>query len=124
MKNLFVYLLIAVFVFTSGCATIFTGTAQKINFSSEPTGAKVYIDGVEEGTTPLTASLKKGKEYNVDFKLKGYEDKTLRLTYSIGAGWVILDVLAGLVGVIVDAVTEAWFSFDIENYKAVMSKIK
>ena len=124
MKNLFIYFTVFTLLVVSGCATIFTGTTQKINFSSEPTGAKVYIDGIEEGTTPLTASLKKGKEYSVDFKLKGYEDKSLRLTYSIGAGWVILDILAGLVGVVVDAVTEAWFSFDIENYKAVMIQRK
>ena len=111
-------------VAVSGCATIFTGTTQKINFSSEPTGAKIFINGVEEGTAPLTATLKKGNEYSIDFKLEGYENKSLRLTYSIGAGWVILDVLAGLVGVVVDAITEAWFSFDIENYKAVMKQAK
>jgi len=120
MKNLFVYLMILSLVAVSGCATIFTGTTQKINFSSEPTGAKIFINGVEEGSAPLTATLKKGNEYSIDFKLEGYENKSLRLTYSIGAGWVILDVLAGLVGVVVDAITEAWFSFDIENYKAVM----
>ena len=124
MKNLFVYLMILSLVAVSGCATIFTGTTQKINFSSEPTGAKIFINGVEEGTAPLTATLKKGNEYSIDFKLEGYENKSLRLTYSIGAGWVILDVLAGLVGVVVDAITEAWFSFDIENYKAVMKQAK
>ncbi len=123
MKNLIFCFLLITFIAISGCATIFTGTTQEINFSSEPTGAKVYIDGIEEGTTPLTATFKKGKEYNIDFKLKGYEDKSLRLTYSIGVGWVILDVIAGLVGVVVDAITQAWFSFDVENYKAVMRRI-
>jgi len=37
-------------------------------------------------------------------------------------GWIILDVLAGLVGVIVDAATGAWYSFDQKNVDAILIK--
>lgn len=48
----------------------------------------------------------------------GFENKSLNMTYSVGAGWIILDILSGLIGVIVDAATGNWNEFDIQHYKA------
>lgn len=118
MKKLIVYLILILFVIYSGCATIFVGSKEEISLSSEPSGAKVLVNGGNEGKTPLTILLKRGKDYTIEFVKDGYESKTLRMTYSLGAGWLILDILAGLVGIIVDAATGNWNGFDITNYKA------
>lgn len=39
-----------------------------------------------------------------------------------GAGWIVLDVLAGLVPIIVDAATGAWYGLDQDNVNAVLEK--
>lgn len=79
----------------------------------------MLINGQNEGKTTLTFIAKKGKEYTIEFIKEGYENKTYRLLYSVGAGWIVLDVfLTGLIGVIVDAASGAWNDFDNNNFKA------
>ena len=94
------------------------------NFLSRllPKEATVLVNGKEEGTTPLTLRLKKSKEYTIEFVKDGFKTKSLRMTYGLGAGWLILDILSGLVGIIVDAATGNWNSFDYDSYRAVLKK--
>ncbi|MBM4159415.1 MAG: PEGA domain-containing protein [Ignavibacteria bacterium] len=111
-------ILILSFFCYSGCATIFVGGKEDINLSSEPSGAKILVNGQNEGKTPAIITLKRGKEYIIEFVKEGYESKTFRATYGIGAGWLILDILSGLIGVVIDAATGNWFGFDHTTYKA------
>jgi len=120
LKKISVLFMIALLLIYSGCATIFSGGKEDISLSSEPSGAKVLINGQNEGVTPITLAFKKGKEYTIEFVKEGYNSKTLRLTYSIGAGWLILDILSGLLGVIIDAATGNWNGFDLNSYRAVL----
>ncbi len=99
----------------SSCATILKGTTDEVNFASNPTGAEVWIDGKLMGKTPIAFKLEAKKSYVVQFKVADLDPKTVNLTSHVGAGWVILDVLCGLVPVIVDAATGAWYSFDQKN---------
>jgi len=124
MKRTISLILVACLFLTSGCATIFVGGKDDIDLSSDPSGAKVLVNGQNEGKTPITLVLKRGKEYTVEFVKEGYERKTLRLTYGIGAGWLILDILSGLIGVIIDAATGNWFGFDLDSYKAHLEPVK
>jgi uncharacterized protein YceK len=129
MKNtnfriVLIILILSSFLVYSGCATIFSGSRDQIALSSEPAGAKVLVNGQDRGKTPVTLSLKKGKEYMVDFVKDGYEKKSIMLTYSLGAGWLILDILAGIIGVLVDALTGNWNSLDYESYKAILEPVK
>jgi hypothetical protein len=105
-----------------GCATLFKGTNSDIAMSSDPTGASVYVDGQYVGDTPAKISLKSKGEYLIEFRKDGFKTKSIRVTNHIGAGWIILDVVAGLVPVIIDAVTGAWYSFDQKNINAVLEK--
>lgn len=122
MKKLITIIVLCSFIFSYGCATIFVGSRDDISLSSEPTGAKVLVNGHNEGKTPLNIALKRGKEYTIEFVKEGYETKSLRLTYGVGAGWIILDILSGLVGIIIDAATGNWNGFDLDNYKANLEK--
>lgn len=117
-----VVLMLTVSIIFSGCATIFSGSYDEVDLQSEPTGAEVLVNGKAEGTTPMSLRLKKSKEYTLEFVKEGYKTKTLRMTYGLGAGWLILDILAGLVGIIVDAATGNWNSFDYDSYKANLVK--
>ena len=124
MKKFILVFLAFSFVLYSGCATIFSGSNADITFNSEPQGAKLIINGANHGITPVTLKLKKGLDYAVEFIKEGFENKSMRVTYGIGAGWLILDILSGLIGVIIDASTGNWNEFDMSEYKATMIPTK
>ena len=104
----------------SSCATLFNGTSQTVGYSSDPSGAKVYINGQHMGTTPFEMEMKSNRTYTIEFRKEGYESKTVVLNNSIGAGWIILDVLGGLIPIIVDAATGAWYSLDQDHVNAAL----
>lgn len=117
-----VFVLFCLIFYLSGCATLFKGTSQEVGFGSNPVGAEVWVDGKMMGKTPLSFKLQTKKTYVIEFKMEGKETKTVNLNNHIGAGWIILDVLAGLVPVIIDAATGAWYSFDQQNVNVDFGK--
>ncbi len=113
--------LAAILIFSvNSCATIFHGSSDKIDFSSDPTGARVYVNGQLMGTAPLELKLESKHTYNIEFRKEGYQNKIVVLTNSVGAGWIVLDVLFGLVPIIVDAATGNWYSLDQEHVNAAL----
>ena len=77
MKKLFLIILILNFFLICSCATILTGSADKLSFDSDPDGATILMDGIDIGKTPATISLKRPgfSDKEVMLKLKGYEDR-------------------------------------------------
>lgn len=116
------YFMLVVFLYFVGCATLFKGTTEEVNFNSSPQKARVIVNGVDMGETPVALKLETKKTYTIEFRAEGYNPKTYTITNHVGAGWIILDVLAGLVGVIIDAATGAWYSLDQKNIDAVLEK--
>ena len=121
-KVVSVFLLFSFIFLISSCATLFKGTTEEVNFNSDPQRAEVWVNGIKMGETPVALKLESKKTYAIEFKKEGFEPRTYTITNHVGAGWVILDVLAGLVGVIVDAATGAWYSLDQKNINAVLKK--
>jgi len=109
-------------VLLSGCATVFKGSTQKVNFSSDPASAKVYVNGQYMGTTPMELRLESKHQYTIEFRKDGYANKTVLINSNVGAGWIVLDVLFGLVPVIVDAATGNWNYLDNTNVAAALEK--
>jgi hypothetical protein len=99
---------IGVAIVTSGCATLFGSKTADISMTSEPTAAEVYIEGERVGVTPMSMNMDNTESVAVTFKKEGYKDMTCMLTKKTGGGWVVLDILAGLVGIIIDAATGDW----------------
>ncbi|MDP2077567.1 MAG: PEGA domain-containing protein [Sulfuricurvum sp.] len=66
----------------SGCAGMISGKTQNVTFKSEPAEADVYVNGVIMGKTPMTASIKKGKEQMATIKKDGYKSVDIPLTTS------------------------------------------
>ncbi|NIO49571.1 MAG: PEGA domain-containing protein [Candidatus Aminicenantes bacterium] len=54
----------SVFLFQN-CATIISGTSQKIPVTSNPSGAKIIVDGIEVGNAPLNLKKLNGLGLNV-----------------------------------------------------------
>ena len=100
-------------LFFAGCAAIFKGSSEDIELSSDPQGAKVYLNNQYVGITPTYMRLKSDRTYHFEFHKEGYKVRPVYLGSSVGAGWVVLDILlGGLIGIIVDAATGSWFELD------------
>ena len=92
----------------SGCASVLGSHQKDFDFNSNPVGATVLVDGSPAGTTPLKMKLSNHKEHVVVFQKEGYHDATCTLVKGTGAGWVVFDVLTGIVPVVIDAATNNW----------------
>ena len=104
----------------SGCATLLAPNTHPLAISSEPHGAEVYVNGFKMGKTPIELDLKADKSYTIEYRKEGYETVTRVVNTKVGAGWVILDVVMGLVPVIVDAATGSWYKLDQNAVNAVL----
>lgn len=93
----------------AGCGALFNNGPELVTFTSQPDGASVYVNGTRRGTTPLTIPLAKNQDYTVSFRKEGHEEVVTTVNKQVGATWVILDVLGGLLPVIIDAATGSWY---------------
>ena len=114
---------IAAAIGLSGCASLFNNKTPPVDFTSRPAGAEVYVNRNYVGTTPVEVELSIRKEHTVVFRRQGYADKTYFVSRSVGIGWVILDIIGGVIPVIVDAVTGDWFMLDTDNVHVQYQRI-
>lgn len=104
-------LFIALTLFTSSCAAIFTGTTDDVQFDSNPRGAFIVV-GEQEGRTPCLLTLPKSTtEYTIRYE--GEEAITVPIERSFQGGMLLLDILFtpgyGLVGILIDGPTSAFY---------------
>lgn len=105
---------------TTGCATVIHGTRQNVGISSTPSGASVSIDGVQSGTTPLFAKLRRKENHVVRIALPGYQPTDLTLTSSV-SGWVWGNIaIGGLIGLAVDAISGGMYKLSPEQLSAAL----
>ena len=113
---------LAVIVSLSGCATLFNDKTPSVDVASNPVGASVYVNGNYIGETPVSVDLSVRKEHSITFRKDGYTERTYQVSRSVGIGWVILDVIGGLVPLIVDAATGDWFMLDTDHVSVIMAE--
>jgi hypothetical protein len=114
--------LIALFLMT-GCATIFTGTRDRISFVSTPSGAVIYKDGIEICTTPCNYNVKRSlNDTEVEFKLDGYETRLITLDKELNLVSIIN--LGNLFGWGIDALSGAVMKYDRKPYDLKLTKEK
>jgi hypothetical protein len=114
--------LIALFLMT-GCATIFTGTKDRIAFTSTPSGATIYKDGVEICTTPCNYKVKRSlNDTEVEFKLDGYETRLITLDKEFNLVSIIN--LGNLFGWGIDALSGAVMKYDRKAYDLKLTQEK
>ncbi|MCG2811722.1 MAG: PEGA domain-containing protein [Candidatus Aminicenantes bacterium] len=122
MKKTISVLCLISFLFMTGCATLFKGTSENVSMNASPVRAEVFINGQNMGETPLQLKLESKKNYAIEFRAEGYQPRIYNISSKVGAGWIILDVLGGLIPVIIDAATGAWYKLDQNNINAVLEK--
>lgn len=123
MRTVFKIMILLTSFGVMGCATLFKGGTEKVSFQTIiPRNAKVYVNGSFMGNTPLQLNLNSKVNYTIEFKAEGYESKTVLVNTNIGAGWVILDILGGLLPVVIDAATGNWATLDQTSINAALEK--
>jgi len=75
MKKLSMPLVLSLIILFSSCASILTGSKRNVLFESNPSGAKVYVNGLEKGMTPT--QIKVRADDRIDFRLDGYKERVV-----------------------------------------------
>lgn len=108
----------------AGCGVIFGGTRQSLRATSSPDGTAVRtMPETVEYKTPTSLSLERKQEYVLTFSMPGYTEQKVQLQRSIRGGIVVLDVFAGLVGVIIDAATGGWYKLSPDTVNVSLTKL-
>jgi hypothetical protein len=119
MKNLIVIIVIA--LFSQSCATLLSGTHQKIKIESIPSGALVQVNGFSKGVTPLKVKIKKGfKSPEIVLKKEGYQDITFKPEHGFQA--LALLNLADPLGWAIDLATGSCIKYKPSNYEIQLDK--
>ena len=92
----------------SGCATITQGTHADVEIRTRPEKAQIWVDGVQAGTAPAKVSMEVNATHVVVIRAPGYEEQTIRTDRVVGGGYILIDILLGVVPLIVDAATGAY----------------
>ena len=121
-QNLSFKVAIVIFTITiTSCATLFSGTKDRIYFTTNMPGARVLIDGVEVCKTPCNENItRKVGESQIEFKLEGYETKVINLSKSFNV--VSILNFGNLIGWGIDIATGAVFKYDKKAYDIELSK--
>jgi hypothetical protein len=108
-------------VVVTGCASIVNGTTQSIGISSNPSQAKVTVNGRELGKTPVIAKLERSENHVLRMELQGYKPFEATLTRSV-SGWVWGNILfGGLIGLAVDAISGGLYKLSPEQISGALA---
>ena len=123
MKKYIAIAICGTMLFTSGCASLFTGTSDTITFNSQPEGAKVQINGMHIGRTPLTVPVQRSLSTpQVQVSLEDYESQYVMLQNTFNAV-AILDIFFWP-SFIIDAATGAIMKYSTMNYQVELEPKK
>lgn len=99
-------LLIVITIYLSSCATILGGKRNTLNIhSGQPDSAMVFLDGVYLGQAPYKLRISKYKLQHrsmIEIKKEGYETFYYEVLRSPHIGYVVADILTGVIPLIVD----------------------
>ena len=107
-----------VLLLTTSCASIFTGAKRNVLFESDPSGAKVFVNGFEKGTTPVQIKVK--ADDKVDFRIDNYRERVVVMDSKFN----LVAILNGfsIIGWGVDALTGSLKRVDTKYVKVTLEK--
>lgn len=116
IKKTGIIALSGVLVLSTSCASIFTGSKRNVLFESDPSGAKVFVNGFEKGVTPVQIKVK--ADDRVDFKLDKYKERVVVMDSKFN----LVAILNGfsIIGWGVDAVTGSLKRVDTKYVKVTL----
>ncbi len=121
------FLILFLFLLT-GCATFNSPKEDTIKIDSEPTGAKVFINGEEMGTTPFSRTFRRSTFENkyMVFKKDGYAVKevTLEKQFNSSSLWnfIFITTTSGATSFGIDALSGALIEYSPRAYVVPLAK--
>lgn len=115
IKSKRVLFVVVVPFFLQSCGTLLTGTKNSIYINTQPEGAVVKLNGLDQGITPVYLNVKKtlGSKI-VTIEKKDYHSETFKLGRSFQ--WVSLINVISVVGWVVDIGTGAVMRYSPKSY--------
>lgn len=105
------FLLAAVQMLFSGCATVIKTPVQRISVRTDPPGANVVLSTGEKGVTPFSVWKGRSKNFSVNVYKTGYKPISVNVNSRKSISGVVATVgnvaIGGLIGVGVDWLTGA-----------------
>jgi hypothetical protein len=119
MKKLNLFTILTLLMLFSSCASIFTGSKRNVLFESNPSGAKVYVNGMEQCTSPCNVKVR--NEDRVDFRLDGFKERVVVMD----ADFNLVAILNGfsLIGWGIDALTGSLQRVNTKYVKVDLEKV-
>ena len=110
------------FLLTS-CATVFSGSRQRVVIDSNVPQSEVRVDGEVVGATPYAGKLKRGfSGQTIQVTKEGYTTETLTPNTTFNAVAVLN--LTSILGWGIDAATGAMMKYDKKKYNFLLKPIK
>lgn len=122
MKKFYAMAAAVALVIFAGCASIVDGPNQMITIQSLPVGAKVTVDGVDVGVTPLTTNIKRKEGTRITVKLDGYKDVSIDMVTKMNSTFWGNILIGGLPGSTTDAATGAIKEYAPNSYSFTLEK--
>ncbi len=107
----------------SGCATIINGTSQKIQVTSDPSGAALLVNGKDSYTTPVRLRLERRRDHLLVFSKEGCEGQTVKLMHVISGVVVGNTLLGGPIGWVFDIFAGSQYKLVPNPVHAELKKI-
>jgi hypothetical protein len=117
MKKI-VSLLIIYLIMTllQSCASVLSGTKQKMQVSTNPSGARVFVNGKDlQVITPAKVKIPRKKSVTVTLQKTGYEDGQVEKQGDFNPVVIGNIALGGIPGALVDLGTGAWWKYKDSN---------
>lgn len=110
-------------ILMTSCATVFSGSRQRVVIDSNVPQSEVRIDGEMAGVTPLATKLKRGfTGQTVQVTKEGYTTETITPKTNFNAVAVLN--LTSLLGWGIDAATGAMMKYDKKQYNFLLKPVK
>jgi len=90
--------------------------SPKRGFATEAPGAPAPERGSLHGLASVDS------REGIEFRKEGFKTEVRQIKNEIGIGWVVLDVVCGLVPVLVDALTGSWYDLDQRYVNAILER--
>jgi len=103
---------------TTSCASILTGSKRTVLFETEPSGAKVFVNGFEKGKTPV--QLKVRADDRIDFRLDDYKERVVVMDNKFNLVAILNGF--GILGWGIDALTGSLKRVDTKYIKVTLEK--
>ena len=85
------FLLVACLLLQTSCATIFQGRTQTIKVTSDPSKAKVFVDGKQMSATPVEIVVKRKRIVTIRLEKEGYDPYEMSMKRRL-CGWPFADL--------------------------------